>query len=167
MSLDRDILVKGVVFSDLGRAGAFLGIDWVRNAVRERVGFDPYPGTLNLRVHGDDLDRWGQVRQHGSRVMLLPPDPAFCNAFLLTGFVQGWAPATGFRRRVAVVVPAVENYPADKLEIVAAVSLKQAHSVRDGDALMVVFGGPPSPGRAPGAGGTRRTPYGKQGGYRR
>ena len=41
MSGPGDIQVKGVVFSDLGRAEAFLGIDWVRDAIRERVGFDP------------------------------------------------------------------------------------------------------------------------------
>ena len=137
----RDILVKGVVFSDLGRAGAFLGIDWVREAVRERVGFDPYPGTLNVRASGADLNRWEQVRQHGGRVVLPSPDPAFCNAFLFTGSLEGWDAPPGSRERIAVVVPEVEEYPADKLEIIAAVSLKQARSVRDGDELTVVFDG--------------------------
>lgn len=141
MSGSRDNLVKGVVFSDLGRAGAFLGIDWVREAIRERVGFDPYPGTLNMRADGADLDRWEQVRQHGGKIVLPSPDPAFCNAFLFTGFVEGWESATGSRERAAVVVPEVREYPADKLEIIAAVSLKQAHSVRDGDELTVVFDG--------------------------
>ncbi|MCY4442223.1 MAG: DUF120 domain-containing protein [Deltaproteobacteria bacterium] len=137
----RDILVKGVVFSDLGRAGAFLGIDWVREGVRERVGFDPYPGTLNVRASGADLNRWEQVRQHGGRVVLPSPDPAFCNAFLFTGSLEGWDSQPGSRERIAVVVPEVEEYPADKLEIIAAVSLKQARSVRDGDQLTVVFDG--------------------------
>ena len=141
MSGSRDNLVQGVVFSDLGRAGAFVGIDWVRNAVRERVGFDPYPGTLNVRASGADLRRWEQVRQHAGKIVLPSPDPAFCNAFLFTGFVQGWESPTGSRERVAVVVPEVKEYPADKLEIIAAVSLKQAHSVRDGDELTVVFDG--------------------------
>ena len=137
----RDILVKGVVFSDLGRAGAFLGIDWVRQAVKERVGFDPYPGTLNVRASGADLNRWEQVRQHGGRVVLPSPDPAFCNAFLFAGSLEGWDSPPGSRERIAVVVPEVEEYPADKLEIIAAVSLKQARSVRDGDELTVVFDG--------------------------
>ncbi len=137
----RDILVKGVVFSDLGRAGAFLGIDWVREGVRERVGFDPYPGTLNVRASGADLNRWEQVRQHGGRVVLPSPDPAFCNAFLFAGCLEGWGSPPGSRERIAVVVPEVEEYPADKLEIIAAVSLKQARSVRDGDQLTVVFDG--------------------------
>ncbi len=141
MKGSRDILVKGVVFSDLGQAGAFLGIDWVREGVRERVGFDPYPGTLNVRASGADLNRWEQVRQHGGRVVLPSPDPAFCNAFLFTGSLEGWDSQPGSRERIAVVVPEVEEYPADKLEIIAAVSLKQARSVRDGDQLTVVFDG--------------------------
>lgn len=128
--------MKGVVFSDLGRAGAFLGVDWVREAIRERVGFAPYPGTLNLRPHGDELARWEGVRRNGARIVLPSPDPGFCGAFLYTGFLEGWA---GPREGIAVVVPEVKDYPADKLEIIAAVSLKQTRSVRDGDALTVVF----------------------------
>lgn len=132
--------MKGVVFSDLGRAGAFLGVDWVREAIRERIGFDPYPGTLNLRPHGDDLSRWEEVRRNGARSVLPSPDPGFCGAFLYMGSLEGWASAAGPRERVAVVVPEVKDYPADKLEIIAAVSLKQTRSVRDGDELTVVFG---------------------------
>ena len=139
MSRSGEILVTGVVFSDLGRAGAFLGIDWVRDAVRERVGFDPYPGTLNVRARGPDLDRWEQVRRHGVKLLLPSPDPGFCNAFLFTGSLEGWESRPGSRERVAVVVPEVEEYPADKLEIIAEVSLKQTRSVRDGDELTVVF----------------------------
>lgn len=132
--------MKGVVFSDLGRAGAFLGVDWVREAIRERIGFDPYPGTLNLRPRGDELSRWEEVRRNGARSVLPSPDPGFCGAFLYEGFLEGWASAAGPRERVAVVVPEVKDYPADKLEIIAAVSLKQTRSVRDGDELTVVFG---------------------------
>jgi len=139
VSRSGEILVTGVVFSDLGRAGAFLGIDWVRDAVRERVGFDPYPGTLNVRARGADLDRWEQVRRHGVKLLLPSPDPGFCNAFLFTGSLEGWESRPGSRERVAVVVPEVEEYPADKLEIIAEVSLKQTRSVRDGDELTVVF----------------------------
>ena len=139
MSGSRDILVKGVVFSDLGRAGAFLGIDWVRDAIRERLGFDPYPGTLNMRARGADLTRWERVRRDGGKIVLPSPDPAFCSAFLFTGFVEGWPSAPGPRERVAVVVPEVEDYPGDKLEVIAAVSLKETRSVRDGDELTVVF----------------------------
>ena len=139
MSGAGDIQVKGVVFSDLGRAQAFLGIDWVRNAIRDRVGFEPYPGTLNIRADGADLARWEQVRHQGGKIILPSPDPAFCNAFLFPGFARGWR--SGARERVAVVVPEVNEYPADKLELIAAVSFKQAHSVRDGDELTVAFDG--------------------------
>ena len=141
MSGSGDIQVKGVVFSDLGRAEAFLGVDWVRAAIRECVGFDPYPGTLNIRADGADLARWERVRQQACRIVLRSPDPAFCNAFLFTGFVQGWDSGAGAPERVAVVVPEVEEYPDDKLELIAAVSFKQARSVRDGDELTVVFDG--------------------------
>lgn len=139
MTGSRVILVKGVVFSDLGQAGAFLAVDWVRDAIRERVGFEPFPGTLNVRARGADLTRWEEIRRDGGKISLTSPDPAFCGAFLLTGSLQGTESQPGSRERIAVVVPEVEDYPADKLEIIAAVSLKETRSVRDGDELTVVF----------------------------
>ena len=139
MSGSRDILVKGVVFSDLGRAGAFLGIDWVRDAIRERLGFDPYPGTLNVRARGADLDPVGagtagrrEDRPSVARSGLLQRLPVH-------GLCRRMAIRAGPRERVAVVVPEVEDYPGDKLEVIAAVSLKETRSVRDGDELTVVF----------------------------
>ncbi len=139
MSRSGEIQVTGVVFSDLGRAGAFLDIGWVRDAIRERVGFEPYPGTLNVRARGADVNRWEEVRRHGVKILLPSPDPGFCNAFLFTGSLGGGDSGPGARERVAVVVPEVKEYPADKLEIIAPVSLKQTRSVRDGDELTVVF----------------------------
>ena len=81
----------------------------------------------------------GRSGNKAERSSLPSPDPAFCNAFLFPGFARGWR--SGARERVAVVVPEVNEYPADKLELIAAVSFKQAHSVRDGDELTVVFDG--------------------------
>ena len=141
MSGSRDILVKGVVFSDLGQGGAFIALDWAQEAIRERVGFYPFPGTLNVRARGADLTRWQEVRRNRGGIVLPSPEPAFCNAVLFTGFLEGWESAPGSRERIAVVVPEVKGYPADKLEIMAAVSLKQTRSVRDGDELTVVFDG--------------------------
>lgn len=139
MSFPSEILVKGVVFSDQGRAKAFLGVDWVRAAIKERMGFDPYPGTLNLRIRDDDAARWEEVRRQDVKIVLPSLDPDFCNAFLFKGVLEGWPAKMGPPERIAVVLPAVKDYPADKLEIIAAVSLKQTHWVRNGDELAVAL----------------------------
>ena len=141
VSGSRDNLVKGVVFSDLGRPES----SWVSTGCGRPSGSGsasiPIPARSTCGRAGRTWTGGEQVRQHGGKIILPSPDPAFCNAFLFTGFVEGWESATGSRERAAVVVPEVREYPVDKLEIIAAVSLKQAHSVRDGDELTVVFDG--------------------------
>ena len=103
------------------------------------MGFDPYPGTLNLRIRDDDAARWEEVRRQDVKIVLPSLDPDFCNAFLFKGVLEGWPAKMGPPERIAVVLPAVKDYPADKLEIIAAVSLKQTHWVRNGDELAVAL----------------------------
>lgn len=56
--------LPGVVTTGLGHGARFMAIPWVRDAVRNLLGFDPYPGTFNVRLsviapdvtrHDDDL----------------------------------------------------------------------------------------------------------------
>lgn len=42
----------GRYIKGLGRSGVFLSMDYYREIFRERLGRDPYPGTLNIEVEG-------------------------------------------------------------------------------------------------------------------
>src|SRR2546425_8945211 len=69
------VRLQGTVASGTGQGAHFMRLEWVRAAVRAAVGFDPYPGTLNLRLgEADTLRRWGGTR--GGAALLLPPPPA-------------------------------------------------------------------------------------------
>jgi len=52
---------EGVVFSGLEEGGYYLGKAEYRDQIRERLGFEPYPGTLNLRLREADLERRRQL----------------------------------------------------------------------------------------------------------
>lgn len=43
------VLVKGKVVSGVGRDSWFMGLDWVKQQICEKLGFEAYKGTLNLK----------------------------------------------------------------------------------------------------------------------
>jgi CTP-dependent riboflavin kinase len=133
--------IRGVIFSDLGQASLFMALDWVQEALRRVLGFEPYPATLNVRPsHPRDLRLWQQIQRDATGVPLPPVDGDFCSARLYPISVQRFA-GDDLRIQGAVLVPAVAHYPRNKIEIVAPVQLKQALAVNDGDYLDLEFSG--------------------------
>lgn len=131
--------IEGVIFSDLGQASKFMALDWVQEALRESLGFAPYPATLNLQPSTpQDARLWEQIQRDVAAVQLAPVPTGFCSAGLY--FVSLRRLADGQETvRGAVLLPAVVDYPKDKIEVVAQVRIKDALSVKDGDRLVLEF----------------------------
>ena len=133
--------IHGIIFSDLGQASVFMGLDWVQEALRKTLGFAPYPATLNVRPSGpEDARVWEEVQRDVAGVPLSPIEGGFCSARL---YPISLRPLAGAAERVngAVLLPAVADFPRDKIEIVAPVRLKQALGLKDGDCLDLEFRG--------------------------
>lgn len=123
------LLLEGVACSGLGEGAAFTALGWVRREFLARLGFEPYPGTFNLRMSGAAWEAAKRVmaREPGIAIM---PEPGFCAAKCFHVVVAG-------RITGAVVFPEVAGYPADKFEVISAVPVRQALGVADGDAVAV------------------------------
>jgi riboflavin kinase, archaea type len=133
--------LHGIIFSDLGQASVFMGLDWVQEALRRTLGFTPYPATLNVRPSGpEDARVWEEVQRDVAGVPLSPVEGGFCSARLYRISLR---PSAGGDERIngAVLLPDVADYPRDKIEIVAPVRLKQALGLKDGDCLDLEFRG--------------------------
>jgi riboflavin kinase len=101
-----------------------MSLPWVRDGVRQLIGFTPYPGTLNIRLDTDAVAVWRRISE-GRAVVLAPPSPETCGARLFRAVLSS-------RVDVAVVVPDVTRYGADLLELIAAVHLRSL-GFRDDD----------------------------------
>ena len=130
--------IEGVIFSDLGQASKFMALDWVQEALLESLGFAPYPATLNLRPSTpQDARLWEQIQREVEAVPLAPVPTGFCSAGLYFVSLQRLAGEEAVRG--AVLLPAVVDYPKDKIEVVSQVRMKDALSVKDGDRLVLEF----------------------------
>ena len=122
--------IEGKLVRGLGRAAEFTRIDSVRQQLIALAGIDPHPGTLNLLLDGEHNRRvWRRWRALPGQAMRAA-EPAFCNARCYPARIAGNIPA-------AVIVPEVAGYPDDKLELVAALPLRQHLLLEEGALLKV------------------------------
>ena len=129
--------VTGAVFSDLGLASSFMALDWVQQALQQSLGYRPFAATLNLRPSlAEDALTWALVKQQCKGIELRSTNEGYCSAELYpVDITRTGHPSV----RGAVLLPAVADYPKDKIEVVAPVRLKDQFSVRDGDQLTLEF----------------------------
>lgn len=122
--------IEGKLVRGLGRAAEFTQIDWVRQQLLALAGIDPHPGTVNLQLddaHSQKL--WQDWRAKPGQAMRAA-DPACCDARCYPVRFAGRIPA-------AVILPEVADYPRDKLELAAALPLRQHLSLAEGTRLRV------------------------------
>jgi riboflavin kinase len=124
--------LTGAVFTDLGRASSFMEISWVAASLEQALGFRPYPGTLNMKLDTVDAVNAWRAAQNTEGILINAPDESFCNARCFRVRIEGNWPG-------AVILPAVDGYPADKLEVIAPVRLKDALEIQDGARVSIEF----------------------------
>jgi phosphoglycolate phosphatase len=130
----------GRVVTGRGEAAGFTRLDWVRDRLLREFGIDPHPGTVNLIVDDEaDREAWSALQSRPG-TPIDPPDDRWCTARGYAVRVNGWLPA-------AVVLPDVPAYPAWQVELVAALSIREALSLVDGSRVGVEER-PPLPVRA-------------------
>jgi riboflavin kinase len=119
--LVKKTTLKGKVFSGGGTGSLFVDLPWARRQFKDKLGFNPYPGTLNLQLTST-VDIENLRKAEGIKI---EPQEGFhsgrCFKALVMKKVSG-----------AVVMPDVQGYPPDLLEILAPVNLRKALELKDG-----------------------------------
>ena len=134
--------ITGVIFTDLGQAASFMGLEWVQRVIRERVGFAPHPGTLNLRLESSEgMELWKDLRMSMKGIDVPPGEPSFCHARCFLARIDAPSKSPLDIKMVSVLVPEVDNYPPDKLEVIAPFHVKETLNIKDGDQLTLEFVG--------------------------
>lgn len=122
------LIVSGVVVSGARKAAFFTQLPWVQAQCLDRLGFRPFPGTLNLQILEPD-------RSAAARVLDLPgqplvsPEADFC-AGRVYPVSMGAIPA-------AIVRPeeSVRIHDDGVIEILAPVCLREELKLKDGDVV--------------------------------
>lgn len=130
--------MTGIIFSDLGQAASFMAIEWVQAALKQRLGFAPFPATLNVRPKDRaDTQMWQRVQEESTGMSLASTADGFCSARLYP--IELLGQDTADKLPGAILLPEVPNYPKDKIEIIAPVRVKEYFNICDGDPLAWEF----------------------------
>ena len=132
--------MTGIIFSDLGQAASFMALGWVQTALQQRLGFKPFPATLNVRPKdAADAQVWCRMRGNSAGFSLGPANDGFCKARLYPIELVVQSATEQNKMPGAILLPEVTDYPNDKIEIVAPVRLKKHFGLQDGDQLTWEF----------------------------
>lgn len=126
--LDMSAIVKGRVVSGRGEANAYVSLDWVRGQIYEKLGFHPYPGTLNLELSSEHLALLKNALSRAQPIAIQPQ---------VEGFAAGLCYRVMIMRQLkgAIVLPNVPGLREDVIEVIAPHSLREALRLRDGDEI--------------------------------
>ncbi|MFQ5912934.1 MAG: DUF120 domain-containing protein [Nitrospinota bacterium] len=114
-----------------GEGAGFTETPWAKAAFTRILGFEPYPGTVNLRVDPSQAaDALRTVREAEGFPMPPPEGSGSCAA-------RCFRAKLGPGMAAGLVIPEVEGYYENVLEVLAPVNVQEAMGVSEGDSLEI------------------------------
>lgn len=135
------VTLEGVVFTGFGEGAYYISKENYRKQIADKLGFEPYQGTLNLRLLSDydvktrmELEMYPAVEVEGFK----SSDRSF-------GLVKCYPVMVDNKVRGALVIATRSHYDASVLEIIAPVYLRKKLNLKDGHKVKIeVFTSPPA-----------------------
>jgi len=126
--------IGGQLMSGLGEGKYYLSMEGYRKGISEKLGFLPFPGTLNIRIGKDGL--WKKKAVLKMDPIIIPgfkdKDRSYGDLFAYRCKIKGFADDC------ALIVPLRTHHGEDVIEVVSARSIKKAMKLADGDHVEVI-----------------------------
>jgi len=124
--------IRGLLTSGVGKGQHFTQVDWACRQFIDKLGIDPFPGTVNLTVDGPvSIFVWDRIKDTpGVRIDNPNGHPDDCNARCYPVSIEG-------RLDAAIVLPEVANYSTNRIELIAPVNVRDVLGISDGDSLIL------------------------------
>ncbi len=135
-----EVTLEGRVFSGMGEGAYYLSLEWYRRQIKEKFGFDPYPGTLNVNLLSKDaIENRELVKKHADIEV-----NGYHNSLRSYGRVRG-IPAT-FNDKDICAILFIErtHYGGNVIEIISPIYLRGKYGLKDGDKVKVTVSLPPA-----------------------
>jgi riboflavin kinase len=127
------VTLEGTVFTGLGEGAYYISKEQYRKQFIEKLGFDPYPGTLNLKLTTDydiktraELDAYPAIEVEG-----------FVNEDRTFGSVKCYPVTIENKEKGALLSALRSHYDASVLEIISPVPLRKHLKLKDGHKVKV------------------------------
>ena len=127
------LTIEGTVFSGLGEGAYYVTREAYRRQFIEKLGFDPYPGTLNLKLTTEyDVEAAADLESYPAIVI-----EGFKDESRTYGPVRCFHALVNNREKGAVVMALRSHYNMSVLEVIAPVYLRGKLKLKDGSRVKV------------------------------
>ncbi len=136
MHPDRSSLVfSGAVFTGLGEGKYYVSKSNYLNSFKNKLGFEPFPGTLNLRLSPSDVAILDLIRGSFPKIV-----EGFKEEDRTFGDVLCY-PVKIFDSEVnaAIIIPSRTHYSRNTVEIISDINLREKFNLEDGTIVSVRY----------------------------
>ncbi len=128
----KELVMNAAVFSGLAEGSYYMSLEGYRKQFKSKLGFNPFPGTLNLKVRKQDL---GERRLLESYPFI--PIEGFANEKRSYGGAKCYKAIVDEKARGAILIPIRAHYGEDVVEIISPESLRKRLRLKDGDVVRI------------------------------
>jgi len=129
------VTLEGIVFTGLGEGAYYVTRDGYRKQFIERLGFDPYPGTLNLKLATEydvksriELEAYPAIEIEGFKDENRTYGPVKCYPAIIQNKVKG---------AVLMALRSHYHYNSSVIEVIAPIFLRKHLGLHDGSKVKV------------------------------
>lgn len=126
----RSFKLTGRIISGVGEGSYYMSKRGYREQFERELGFDPYPGTLDIKLDGTSLELKAVLMQLPGRQV-----EGFRTSERTFGPVK-FFPAKLRNKKVALILPLRGHY-TDIVELIAPKKLRESLKLKDGDVVQV------------------------------
>ena len=125
---ENKIVLSGIVTHGLGDGTFFMSMHQYRKEIQEKLGFDAYPGTLNLKIETSQREKLNSI-----------------SPIRLQGFQSGKKEFGGvscYKAKIknadgALIIPDFNKHKEDVIEFISALHARSELRLKDGDKITV------------------------------
>ena len=122
-----EMVLDGIVTSGLGEGSFFMSMEHYKNEIKKKLGFDAYPGTLNLKINKKQKESLKRI-----------------NPIRIEGYEKDnetFGGANCYKARVnningAIIIPDLTKHK-DIVEFIAPVNIKSELEIKDEDKIKI------------------------------
>ncbi|WP_338604848.1 DUF120 domain-containing protein [Sulfolobus tengchongensis] len=129
----HSIEIRGNIVSGLGEGKIFLSMEYYKTQINKIMGFDPYPGTLNIVIY-DKQSLENRLLLDSSPSLLIPE---YKQKDRVLGAVKLYPASINSIKPAAVVMPLRTTHPKSVIEIISPFYLREKLNLKDGDEVTI------------------------------
>jgi riboflavin kinase len=133
ISKKQSVTLRGRLFTGLGEGAYYVRLEGYRKQFRKRLGFDPFPGTLNLELLSSvDITEFQLLKATiGIEIQ------GFVSGDRSFGPVACYYATINSQEKAAILVIERTHHHPNVVEVIAPINLREQLKISDGDIVTI------------------------------